>query len=131
MHLNHSDLPIRKGYLWYPFSYCVNKLRGTRTLRGFCVKKKSPVDCFLAKVVKSGTETQSVWVDEQVRREATVSLKIHQRRYYPIGWYLSLVRSFLACRQDGFKHRTSARFHLAGTLGLRNNSPDCCVYALV
>ncbi len=90
------------------------------------MKKNSPGDCFLAKVAKSGTETQSVWVDEQERREATVSLKIHQREgRQKVSFFVG--GSFLACRQDGFKHRTGARFHLAGTLGLRNNSPDCCV----
>jgi hypothetical protein len=32
---------------------------------------------------------------------------------------------FFATAKNGFKHRKSARFHLAGTLGLQNNSPDC------
>ena len=69
------------------------------------MKKNSPVDYFLAKVAKSGTETQSVWVDEQGRREATVSLKIHQKQkgHQKVSFLFCMYEVILICNVSGYE----------------------------
>jgi len=65
---------------------------------------------FFSFLVRSPVPKPKVWVDEQVKERSDFVPEDPPTQRTPFGVLFALVRSFLACRQDGFKLRLTDSF---------------------